>query len=88
MVDDVGELLVEQADVERVQHRPDARDREVELEVALVVPGERPDPVALLDAEPAERAREPVDPLGDLGEGGRLDDPRLRSVATLASGLR
>ena len=63
MVDDVGELLLEQADVERVQHRADAGHGEVQLEMALVVPGERRHAVALLDAEPRERAGEAVDAL-------------------------
>ena len=67
VVDDVGQLLLEQADVERVQHRAGAGHREVQLEVALVVPGERADAVARLHAEPAERAREAVDAIGQLG---------------------
>jgi hypothetical protein len=41
VVDDVGELLGEQADVEGVQDSPRARRGEVELEVAGGVPGER-----------------------------------------------
>src|SRR5206468_181452 len=48
VVDDVGELLLEQAYVERVQHRADARDRKVELKVTLAVPGEGADPISLL----------------------------------------
>ena len=43
VVDDVGELLGEQPDVERVQHAPRARGGEVQLEVAGGVPGERGD---------------------------------------------
>ena len=38
VVDDVGELLGEEADVERVEHRAHARDGEVGLEVLLGVP--------------------------------------------------
>ena len=63
VVDDVGELLLEQADVERVQDRADTGDREIQLEMALVVPRERPHAIALLDAEPRQCAREPVDAL-------------------------
>ena len=44
VVDDVGELLGEQPDVERVQHAAGARRREVQLEVARRVPAERGDP--------------------------------------------
>ena len=58
VVDDVGDLLGEQADVQRVQHRADAGHGEIQLEVALVVPGERADAVARLDAQRrAARAR-------------------------------
>ena len=58
VVDHVGELLGEQPDVERVQHRAHRRHREVGLEVLLRVPQERADPVAGLDPEPRERARQ------------------------------
>ena len=51
---------------------PAAGDREVQLEMALVVPREGPDPVALLHTEPPERPGEAVDALGDLAEGGAL----------------
>ena len=44
VVDDVGELLGEQPDVERVQHPAAARRGEVELEVAGGVPAEGGDP--------------------------------------------
>src|SRR3712207_8525387 len=40
----VGQLLGEQPDVQRVQHPAGAGRGEVELEVALAVPAERPDP--------------------------------------------
>ncbi len=72
MVDDIDELFGEQAHVEGVQDRPHAGDGHVELEVALVVPGERADAVAGLDPEPPEDAREAVDARGDLGEARAL----------------
>ena len=50
VVGDVGDLLGEQADVERVQDGAHGRHREVGLEVLLVVPHERPDAVAFGDA--------------------------------------
>ena len=61
MVDDVRQLLREQADIERVQDCSGAGDGEVELKVALVVPGKRGHPISLLDAEAAERPRETVE---------------------------
>ncbi len=77
MVDDVCELLREQADVERVQHRARAGDREVELEVALVVPGERPHAVSLADAETGEHACQPVDAIRHLRVCRARDQPIL-----------
>ena len=41
VVDDVGELVGVQAQVQRVQHRADRRDRQVRLEVLMPRPGER-----------------------------------------------
>ncbi len=70
VVDHVREVVGVKADVERVQDRAGAGDREVALEVALAVPGERADPLALLDAETTERVREAVDPRRDLRVGG------------------
>ena len=43
--------------------------------MALVVPGEARDAIALLDAELGEHAREPVDALGERGVLMRCTDP-------------
>jgi hypothetical protein len=51
MVDDPGQLLGDEPQVQRVQDRSHARDGEVGLEMLLVVPAERRHPVALGDAE-------------------------------------
>ncbi len=58
VVDDVGELVGVEAQVERVQHAAHQRDAEVGLEVRTVVPAERGDAVAGLDAEIEQRAGE------------------------------
>ncbi len=47
-----------QAQVQRVQHEAAARDAEVRLVVLVVVPAERRDPVAALEAELLQRDRE------------------------------
>jgi hypothetical protein len=70
VVDDVDDLLGEQADVERVQDGAVGGHGEVELVVALGVPGEGRHPVAALDAEALEHAPEAVDALGHLRVGG------------------
>ena len=70
VVHDVLELLGEQPDVQRVEHRADARHREVGLEVLLDVPRERADTVTGLDAEPLQRGREPLDAIPHLAERG------------------
>ena len=77
MVHDVLELLGEQPDVERVQHRADAGHREVGLEVLLDVPRERADAVAGLDPEPLQRGRELLDAIAatSRNEARRLPSP-------------
>ena len=58
VVDDVLELLREQSGVDGVHDGAHARHRIVELEVAVVVPGQRRDPVAGLDAGGRQRVGE------------------------------
>jgi hypothetical protein len=70
VVDDVDDLLGEEADVERVEHGAVGGHRHVELKVALRVPGERRHAVAALHPEALEHAPETVDALGHLGVGG------------------
>ena len=70
MVDDVGQLVGREPDVERVEHRPHAGDGEIGLEVSLVVPAEGPHPVTLLDAEAGQGRSQLLGPGGHLGEGG------------------
>ena len=56
VVDDVGELVGVEAEVERVEHAAHERDGEVGLEVRAVIPAERGDAVAGDDAEVEEDA--------------------------------
>jgi hypothetical protein len=60
VADDVAQVVLEQADIQRVQHGPHRRDREVQLEVAARVPAERGDAVARADAQRLERRRDPA----------------------------
>ena len=55
MVGDVAHMLRREARIDRVQHGAEAGDAEVELEMAIGVPGQRADAVAELDAEALER---------------------------------
>ena len=73
-----GELLGEEPEVQRVEHRAHAGNREVRLEVLLGVPEEGADPVAGLDPEPGQRRGEPIDPLGHVGERGAPAPVRRR----------
>ncbi len=59
MVDDVHDLLGEQPRIDRMTHVSAAADAVVNLEVAVVIPGERCDAVALLYAEFCQRVSEP-----------------------------
>ncbi len=63
---DEAELLRRQPDVQRVQDSAHGRHGEVGLEVLLVVPHERRDPLVAGDPQCPQRIRRPAGPLGDL----------------------
>ena len=73
MVDDVGELVGVEAEVERVEDAAHERDAEVGLEVRAVVPAERGDAVAGLDAEVEQGPGEAAGAVGEVGEGVAVD---------------
>ncbi len=55
VVGDVGDMLGCEPRIEGVQHRADAGNAEIELEMAVGVPGDGADPVAELDAQALQR---------------------------------
>lgn len=69
VVDDEGDLVGEEPDVDGVQHRPHAGHGEVGGEMIGVVPAVGADDVTLGDAESFEADRQPIGALGDLGKG-------------------
>ncbi len=69
VIDDVGELLGVEAEVEGVEDAADERDGEIGLEVRAVVPGERGDAVAGDDAEVGEGAGEPPGAVAEVAHG-------------------
>ena len=69
VVDDVGELVGVEAEVERVEHAAHERDAEVGLEVRAVVPAEGGDAVAGRDAEIEQDPREASGAVGEFGAG-------------------
>ncbi len=56
VVQDVGDVLISQAQVDRVQHGAGARQREVQLEMAVGVPGQRGHPVTGAHADACQAA--------------------------------
>ena len=76
VIDDVAEVLLEQADVERVEHRAHRGHGEVQLEVAEGVPAERGDPVAGADAELVQRRGETARARHNVAVGASLDAGR------------
>jgi hypothetical protein len=66
MARDVRVVVRVQPEIHRVRHEPARRCPDVRLEVLVVVPHERRHAVAVLEAEAAQRDREP------LGAGGEL----------------
>ena len=85
MVGDVDDVVREQPDIQGVQDAPAARCREVELEVARGVPGERPDAAVGGDLQRVEHAGQPARALGPLAVG-RPHDPVAWTVAIPFSG--
>ena len=89
VVGDVGQLLGEEPDVERVQDPAGARRGEVELQVALGVPAERADPAVGADAEGVEDAAQLAGALRPLRVGrpgdaaGVVGDDRPVAVVLL-----
>ncbi len=72
VVDDVGELVGEQADVQRVQHAARARGAEIEFEMARRIPAEGGDTAVLRDTELVEHPSQPAGALGPGRIGGAL----------------
>ena len=69
-VDDrVGDVLGNEADVHRLHHRAHHRDGEIAFVIAVAVPFEHRDDVALVDADLGEAARQPADPFAKLAIG-------------------
>ena len=84
MVDDVGDLLVEQPRVDGVADRAHAGDGVVELEVAIAVPGQRADPVAWRDAQPLEHPGEPAGTPLRLAVGVAVPRPFSTALLTIS----
>ena len=69
-VDDrVGDVLGNEAHVHRLHHRAHHRDGEIAFVIAVAVPFQHRDDVALVDADLGEAARQPADPLAKLPVG-------------------
>src|SRR4051812_16836028 len=75
VVDDVDDLLVEEARVDRVAHRADAGDPVIQLEMAEIVPRQGADPVAGSDPEPQQRLCETPRAALGLPVGVAVDRP-------------
>ena len=69
VVDDVGELVGVEAEVEGVEDAAHERDAEVGLEVRAVVPAERGDAIARPDAEIEQGAGEAAGADGEVAVG-------------------
>ncbi len=78
VVGDVGQLVGEQPDVERVQHAPAARCREVHFQVPGGVPAERGDPAVRGYPERVQRAGQPAGAVGPIAVAEPLHADRGR----------
>ena len=73
VVHDVGDLIGEQAGIDGVTDGADPGDAVVQLEMPVVVPGERGDALALPDAEPVpKRSGQLLGALAERGIGGAV----------------
>ena len=75
VVDDEAELVGMEAKVERVKDAAGQWDAEVGLEMLIVVPCERGNPVAGTDPELLQRPRQTPGPRGEVGEGVPVKRP-------------
>ena len=87
MVGDIGDVLGRQPRVERVQHRADAGNAEIELEMAIGVPGDGADPVAELDAQPLQRLGQLLGALARVPVAVAVDRPLDRARHDLDVGI-
>ena len=88
LAQDEGDLLGVEPGVHRVAHRAEAGHGIVRLQVAVIAPGQRGDPLARPDAAGEKRVGEAGGALGDVGiavahpraVGADADDPRAAVV--------
>ena len=87
VVGDVGDMFGREARIERVQHGADAGDAEIELEVAIGVPGDGADPVSELDAQSLERLSQLLGTLGRIPVAVAMDRALDRAGDDLDVGI-
>ena len=75
MVDDVLDLLRKQARIDGVQDAAAAGHAVVQLEMAIAVPGQRGDALAMTDAQRFKRVGDPLRPRRDIAIVGAVKDP-------------
>ncbi len=69
MIDDEGDLLLEQAGIDRMQHRTGTRHAVEQLEVMVRVPGQGSQAIAALHAQRRQRLGQPLDPRPGIAVG-------------------
>jgi hypothetical protein len=87
VVDDVDELLGEEARVDGVAYGADAGDSVVQLEMPVSVPGKGRHAVAGLDAKCAQPMRQLGDPLVNVLVGGAVNAAFRRDRDDLGGGV-
>ena len=70
VVDDIGELLGKEPNVQRVKHRSHTRNRQVGLHVRLVVPHKGANSISVTDSQTGKCGGQLISPIGNFGEGG------------------
>jgi len=79
VVDDVLDLLREEARIDRVQNRPHSGHAVVQLHMPITVPGQRRDPLTGADAKRRQRVRQLAGTAPEVGIGTTMDRPLARA---------
>ncbi|MCY1358985.1 hypothetical protein D9M69_455350 [compost metagenome] len=89
MPDDELDLLGKQSGIDGVQHGTHAGHRKVELHMSIAVPGQRPDAITRLDAEPGQGVGHLLGSVPHIGIGAMVyrsfDRPRRYLRRRMAS---
>ena len=87
IADDEAHLIGKQPGIDRVQHGAAAGDAEIDLQMPVVVPRQRGDPLTLRNAQPAQCVGNPPGTRCDRAPGAAMDRTLDRAGHDLGAGM-